>query len=148
MTMSEIMSAEVAWCRFETPLQEVARLMTEHHCGEIPVCDDERRPIGVVTDRDIVCRVIAVGDDPYELSAGDCMSHPVVTATCQMSLEDGSRLMEQYKVRRLPVVDEAGACCGMVAQADLATKGPRDITAEVVGKISEPTEQASTLPSV
>ena len=145
MKISDIMSSDVACCRTDTPLREVAKLMTDHRCGEIPVCDEARRPIGVVTDRDIVCRVIALGEDPYEMTAGECMSKPVITATCDTTVEDSARLTEQYQIRRPPVVDEAGACCGIVAQADLATKGPREMTAEVVEKVSEPTERSSAV---
>ena len=61
-----------------------------------------------------------------------------------MEVEEASRLMEQYQVRRLPVVDERGVICGMVAQADVAVKGPRQIAAEVVGKVSEPNVMASS----
>jgi CBS domain-containing protein len=145
MKISDIMSSDVACCRMDAPLREVARLMTEHNCGEIPVCDDARRPIGVVTDRDIVCRVVAEGENPYEMTAGECMSTPVITATCDMSIDESARLMEQYQIRRLPVVDDTGACCGIVAQADLARKGPWDITAEVVDKVSEPTARPSAV---
>jgi CBS domain-containing protein len=143
MNVESIMTSEVACCRPDTPLQEVAALMVEHRCGEIPVCDESRIPLGVVTDRDIVCRSVARGDNPLELRASDCMSRPVITATPDTTLEDCARLMEQYQVRRIPVLDRNGACCGMVAQADLATKSSPMITAEVVGRISEETGASS-----
>jgi CBS-domain-containing membrane protein len=99
----------------------------------------------VVTDRDIVCRLVAKGENPNDHLAKDCMSSPVVTCMPNMDLADCARLMEQYQVRRVPVVDEAGVCCGIVAQADLATKGPRAMIAEVMAKVSQPIGAASAV---
>jgi CBS domain-containing protein len=138
MLVKEIMSADPVRCAPATTLREVAEMMAGGDCGEIPVCDEAGRPVGVVTDRDIVCRVLAKGRNPLELSASQCMTEPVVTATLDLSIEDCARLMEQYRVRRLPVVDAGGACCGMVAQADLARRGPREITVEVLQTVSQP----------
>src|SRR5262245_20789849 len=143
MHVKEIMSMDPKCCSPTTSLIDVAKLMVEEDCGEIPVCDEGGKPVGVLTDRDIVCRLIAKGKEPTTLSARDAMSSPVVTVSADSSLEDCARLMEQYQVRRLPVVDENGLCCAMVAQADLATKGPRDTTMEVVSKVSEPNAFAS-----
>ena len=145
MQVREIMSTEAKCCSPTASLIEVARLMVEEDCGEIPVCDESGKPVGVLTDRDIVCRLVAKGKEPTTLSARDAMSSPVVTVTPDTSLEDCARLMEQYKVRRVPVVDEQGRCVGMVAQADLATKAPRDTTMEVVSKVSEPNAFASSV---
>ena len=145
MQVREIMSTEAKCCLPTASLIEVAKLMVEEDCGEIPVCDESGKPVGVLTDRDIVCRLVAKGKEPTTLSARDAMSSPVVTVTPDTSLEDCARLMEQYKVRRLPVVDEQGRCVGMVAQADLATKAPRDTTMEVVSKVSEPNAFASSV---
>ncbi len=138
MLVKEIMSADPVRCAPATTLREVAEMMAGGDCGEIPVCDEAGRPVGVVTDRDIVCRVLAKGRNPLELSASQCMTEPVVTATLDLSVEDCARLMEQYRVRRLPVVDAGGACCGIVAQADLARRGPREITVEVLQTVSQP----------
>ncbi len=143
MQVREIMSAKAACCSLTTPLVEVAEMMVEQDCGEIPVCDDQGKPVGVVTDRDIVCRLVAKGREPTESTAQDCMSSPVVTVTPDTAIEDCARLMEQYQVRRLPVVAEDGTCCAIIAQADLAIKGPRDTSIEVVSKVSEPNVYAS-----
>ena len=63
----------------DTPLRAVARLMVQHNCGEIPVVDADGQLIGVVTDRDIVCRVLAAGKNPLEHTVQDCMSQPAIT---------------------------------------------------------------------
>ena len=143
MNVSEIMTADFASCAPATTLQDVAVMMVEQDCGEIPVCDERGRPVGVITDRDIVCRLVAKGRNPLEANAADCMTSVVITATPETSIDDCAVLMEQYQVRRLPVVDRDGACCGMIAQSDLARKAPRDTAAEVVQKVSEPNTFAS-----
>ena len=93
------------------------------------------KPVGIVTDRDICCRTVAEGKNPLEMRAGDCMSSPCVTVTPEMSVEDCCRMMEE-KIRRVPVVDERDACCGIVAQADIARHAPEQETAEVVKEVS------------
>jgi CBS domain-containing protein len=145
MQVRDIMSPNAKCCTPNASLVEVAQMMVEQDCGEIPVCDEQKKPVGVVTDRDIVCRLVAKGREPTELTAQDCMSSPVVTVTPDTAIEDCARLMEQYQLRRLPVVAKDGACCGMIAQADLATKGPRDTSIEVVSKVSEPNVFASSV---
>ena len=145
MLVKQIMSADPASCRSSSPLDQVARMMLAEDCGEIPICDDDGILIGVVTDRDIVCQAVAQGRNPLELRAEDCMSRPVVTVRRETSIDECARLMEAYQVRRLPVVDDAGACCGIVTQADLATRGPRGATLEVVKQVSQPNPFASAV---
>ena len=138
MKVSEVMTRDPACCTPETGLKEVARLMVEHDCGEIPVVDGQRtmRPVGVVTDRDIVVRCVAEGKNPLEAEAGDVMSSPVVTVTPDMTLEEVADLMEEHQLRRVPVVDEAGVICGIVAQADIAHHASAREVAEVVREVS------------
>lgn len=143
MQTREIMTNDPACCGPDTPLPEVARLMVEHDCGEIPVVDETKKPIGVVTDRDITCRTVAEGKNPLELTARDCMSSPAVTVTPDTSVDDCCKTMEENQVRRVPVVDESGACCGMVSQADVAQRGSKDEAAEVVREVSRPTDTPS-----
>ena len=143
--VSEVMTPDPEVCAPTSTLREVAQLMVECDCGEIPICDEQGVPLGVVTDRDIVCRVVALGKDPSGLVAEDCMSSPVITATLGTSVEECAQLMEHYQLRRVPVVDERGICCGIVAQADLATKGEREAVAEVVEKVSQPNAYASSV---
>ena len=138
MQVKDIMTREPACCTPDTNLQEVARLMVECDCGEIPVVENRQsmKPVGVVTDRDICCRTVAEGKNPLELTAGDCMSSPCVTVTSEMGVEDCCRVMEENQIRRVPVVDERGACCGIVAQADIAQRASERETAEVVKEVS------------
>ena len=145
MQVKEVMTTDPACCLAETPLPEVARMMIENDCGEIPVVENQsgKLPIGVVTDRDIVCRTVANGLNPVELTAADCMSKPIVTVTPDMSLEECCRIMEEKLIRRLPVVNERGSCCGIVSLADIALQTRERVAGEVVKDVSEPTKSAS-----
>jgi CBS domain-containing protein len=140
MRVREIMTENPVYGVRETNLQEIAQMMVEYDCGSIPVVENQNtlRPIGVVTDRDIVCRIVAEGLNPLEMTASDCMSSPVVTVTPETSVEECGQLMENHQVRRIPVVDQNGSICGMVAQADLALNAPKQVTVEVIQEVSEP----------
>src|SRR2546430_2519317 len=122
MQIREIMTADPMCCAPDTSLREVARLMAECDCGEIPVADswETMRPVGVVTDRDITVRAVAKGRNPLELTAGECMTTPAVTIRPDTTVEECCAIMERHQVRRVPVVDQSGKCCGMVSQADIA----------------------------
>ena len=151
MKVKGIMSKDPACCTRETSLQDVAVLMVEHDCGEIPVVDSlqSKRPVGVITDRDITVRSVALGKNPLELRARDCMSSPAVTVSPESDLDECCRLMEENQLRRIPVVDESGCCCGIVSQADIARNASDDDAGEVVKEISEKTHKgASRSPQV
>jgi len=138
MRVRDMMSKNVACCLPDTGLSDVARMMVDNDCGEIPVLNAAGTPIGVVTDRDITCRAVAEGRNPLLMVAGDCMTAPCVTVSPEISLEDCCQVLESNQIRRVPVVDEAGACCGIVSQADIARHAPKRETAKVVQKVSEP----------
>lgn len=145
MQVKEVMTADPACCISETSLQEVGKMMVDHDCGEIPVVENKqtRRPIGVITDRDIVCRAVAQGLNSLDLTVADCMSKPCVTVMPDMSVDECSRVMEENKIRRVPVVDADGSCCGIVALADIALHARKKVAAEVVKEVSEPIAAAS-----
>jgi CBS domain-containing protein len=141
----DLMTADPACCTPETTLDLVAKLMVQKNCGEIPVIDRSDHPIGVVTDRDIVCRVVAEGMNPMAHTAAECMTQPVVTVRASASLDDVVSTMERHQIRRVPVVDERGCCAGIIAQADLARVGPEHEVAELVREVSRDDRQPSRL---
>ena len=147
MNVKDMMTVDPVCCASDTPLPDVARMMVEKDCGEIPVVDNKfsKVPIGVVTDRDIVCRTLAVGLNPVELTAGDCMSNPIVTVKTDMSLEEACRLMEAKLIRRVPVVDDRGSCVGILAVADVALSTGKNVAGHIVREVSEPTAAASAV---
>lgn len=137
MKVQQIMSADPACCAPVATVEEAARLMAEHDCGEIPVVDSRHKPLGVITDRDIACRAVAKGkglDTPVQ----DVMTSPAITVSPDTSIDECCRIMEANQIRRVPVIDAQGGCCGIVAQADLARRGPDKMTAELVRDVSQP----------
>ena len=138
MNVNSVMTPNPACCTAQTPLQDVARMMLDNDCGQIPVVDESQRPIGVVTDRDIAVRVVAQGRDANRATAADAMSTPVRTVSTDTSLADCVCVMEADQIRRVPVVDANGRLAGIVSIADLALSGKREATAEVVKEVSEP----------
>jgi CBS domain-containing protein len=133
----EIMTPAPQCCSGETLLNEVANLMVEADCGEIPVVDESNRIIGVVTDRDIVARVVAKGKNPSAVTASECMTEPVVCVNEDTTLEDVMAVMEENQIRRVPVVDASGCCCGIISQADVALSAGEDQTGELVREVSK-----------
>lgn len=139
MNVGEIMTKDPACCTPETGLQEVAQIMVDNDCGCVPVVDtkESKVPVGMITDRDITCRIVAKGQNPLDLTASDAMTGTVVSVTPETSVEECCNVMESSQIRRVAVVDENGACCGIVAQADVATNAAARQTAEVVQEVSK-----------
>jgi len=123
-------------------LGEAAQLMKSEHIGALPVVE-KGRLVGVLTDRDIVVRVVAEGRDAQSVQVGDIASRELVTAAPDQPLDEALRLMARRRVRRLPVVD-GERLVGMLAQADVALESEEHKVGEAVGQISEPTLQPRT----
>jgi CBS domain-containing protein len=140
MEVRRIMTSDPACCTPNTPLRDVAMLMVERDCGQIPVVEEtgSKRTLGVITDRDIVLRTLARGQNPLDVTAGEVMSKPAVTVRPDMDVEECCRVLEEKQIRRAPVEDEKGCCCGIVSLADIAQNAPEPVTAEVIRTVSQP----------
>lgn len=140
MTVQEIMTREPQCCTPDTQIQQVARMMVECDCGAIPVVEntDSMKPVGIITDRDIVTRILASGDDYRQLGASAAMTPSTVTVQEDANLNEAERLMKERQIRRIIAVDENGRCVGIVAQADIARHRSDSETGEIVEEISEP----------
>lgn len=140
MRVSEIMTRQPVCCTPDAALQDVAKTMCERSVGELPVVDSQETlsPVGVITDRDIVCRALASGRNVQEMKARDCMTRTVVSVTPDTTLENCCEILEARRIRRVVVVDEKGRCCGIVSLADVARKGSPRLTGEVVRELSQP----------
>jgi CBS domain-containing protein len=112
----------------EESVSVAARSLTIHNIGMLPVCGNDGRVCGVVTDRDLVTRCIASGRNPAATPVRDVMSANVVSAVSAMTTEEAARLMGSRQIRRLPVV-ENGKLCGMVSLGDLANRKETDAEA-------------------
>jgi len=135
----DVMTPDPACCTVSMTLDQVAKLMVQNDCGEIPVVDVAEHLVGVITDRDIVCRVVADGKNPMAHTAEQYMTQPVVSVTIDTPLAEIMHTMEIHQIRRLPVVDAEGCCVGIIAQADLAWTGREHDVAELVREVSRET---------
>jgi CBS domain-containing protein len=136
MLARDVMTPDPACCTRQTTLDEVAKLMILKDCGEIPVIDSSDQLVGVITDRDIVCRAVAEGKNPVAHTAEQCMSHPVVTVPVNAPLDEVMSTMEKHRIRRVPVVDGDGCCVGIIAQADVALTAPARNVTQLVREVS------------
>ena len=113
-----------------------AQRMASLDVGALPICGEDDRLKGMVTDRDIVTRVVARGQDPRQVTVGSLAEGAeVVTIGADDSIEEARRTMEQHQVRRLPVID-GHRLVGMVSQGDLAKALPDEETGHLVESIS------------
>lgn len=138
MTVSRVMTENPACCTPNSSLTEVARLMVDNDCGEIPVVEDmlSRKLAGVITDRDIATRIVAAGKNSADARASDCMTTPCVSVGADASLATCCEVMESNKIRRVPVVNDQGGVIGIVSLADVVRSASASTTAEVVREVS------------
>lgn len=134
-TAREIMSDDVRCVQENQSLQEAAQMMKELGVGALPVCGQDDRLKGMVTDRDIVVECVASGGDPASTTAGQLADGKPVTVGADDSIEEALRTMAQHQVRRLPVID-GHRLVGIVSQADIARALPEDQVGELVEAIS------------
>lgn len=122
MNAESIMTSEHLWvCSPETSVRQCAQMMNEHDVGAIPVMDAAGRIQGIITDRDITCRVVAQGRS-LDTAVQDVMSMPVHSINTNADLNEIENLMKEYQVRRVPVVDERQQLVGMISLGDLARR--------------------------
>ena len=119
MKVKQIMSENVVSVGQREPVAHAARLMKRSNLGALPVCDDEGRLRGIVTDRDIVTRCVAGDDDPADTPVREIMSRGITTCHPEDDADELARAMASRQVRRVPVTD-GGKVVGMVSLADLA----------------------------
>jgi CBS domain-containing protein len=131
----DLMTQNPTSCDVNTTVLEAAKRMAQEDVGAIPVVDGDRL-VGVLTDRDIVVRVVAEGRDPMTIRVGEVATKDLVTVSPDEDLDTALRTMASAQVRRVPVV-EGDRLVGVVAQADVARKGEDSKTGEVVEQISQ-----------
>ena len=139
---SDIMTRDVVTSTSENTIVEAARLMKTEDIGPILVVDNETSNtlVGIMTDRDIVVKVIAEGKDTNTTRVGDVMSKKLVTCRADDDVDVAMKSMSQFQLRRIPVVEDNMRLVGIISQADLATRvnAPKK-TGEVVKEISQET---------
>ena len=135
-TARDVMTPEVEHLDEQDTLSTAAERMKALDVGALPVCSDEQRLVGMVTDRDIVVRAVAEGRDPSTVTAGEIAQGEAVTIGADDNLEEARDVMARHQVRRLPVID-GDRLVGIISQADVAQESPDAETGEVVQRISE-----------
>jgi CBS domain-containing protein len=133
-SINEVMTRDVSACEPNATVAEAAKVMAREDVGPVPIVEDGRL-IGILTDRDIVVRVVAEGRDPNATTVNEIASTELVTVSPDDNLDDALNLLAEHQVRRLPVV-EGDRLVGIVAQADIARLGKDKKTGEVVEEIS------------
>lgn len=121
MKARDLMTTHELWtCNDSTDCRQAARMMAEYNVGSLPIVDLDDRLVGIVTDRDICCRLVAEGKS-YETPVGEIMTTSVQTCTPDADFKEIEAIMREHQVRRLPVVDERQRIQGLISLADLAS---------------------------
>ena len=131
MNVKDAMHKKAEWVEPDTPLRDVAKKMKDLDVGSIPVGENDRL-IGMVTDRDITCRAVANGKDCSKLTARDVMTKGIVYCREAEALDDALRIMEQKKIRRLPVIDDKKRMVGMLSIGDVSHAVPHELSGELM----------------
>lgn len=135
-TAREIMSTGADCVRTDETAADAARMMTRLQVGALPICGPDNRIKGVVTDRDLVRKVLGAGRDPGKFPAGDLNQDEAITVGADDSIEQAAETMAEYRIRRLPIVD-GNRLIGMLALADLAGHLPESRTGALVSTLSD-----------
>jgi CBS domain-containing protein len=113
-----------------------ATRMEQLDIGAMPICGQDDRMKGMITDRDIVVKVLAQGKNPATTMAGELAQERLVFIRADAPMDQALSLMQEHKVRRLPVLDENKRLCGMISEADVAMHMPQERTGEMMGAIA------------
>ena len=145
MKIREIMSREPACCVLNDSAQAVAKMLCDRNIGSLPVVADRqsKRLVGIITDRDLCCSVVARGIDAKATPIEKLITVTPVSCRDGENVEACERLMQQHQVRRIPIVDAENCVIGIVSQADLALKDKPERVSKTVTAISKP-----ALPSI
>jgi CBS domain-containing protein len=136
MKVKEAMHKGVDWVGPDTPIADLAKLMRQHNIGAIPIGENDRL-IGMVTDRDIVCKGLAEDSfDARRATARDVMSPGIHCCREDDDLAKAVRHMEALKVRRLPVINKSKRMVGILSLGDVSRSAPSDLLSEIVKSVS------------
>jgi CBS domain-containing protein len=139
MKVRDVMTSNPVCCLPTDSAQKAAQVLRDNNVGSVPVVDDQqsRVVIGMITDRDICCSVVAAGLDPKSTQIAKYMSPEVITCRDGENIDRCEKAMQEHQIRRIPIVDGEGKCIGIVAQADLALKEKPEKVSKVVAEVSK-----------
>ena len=131
----DVMTPDAKCAGENDTVADAAKQLKELNVGSMPICGEDDRLKGMITDRDIVVRVIAEGKDPAQTKVGELAQGKPVTIGADDSIEEALDVMSEHKIRRLPVID-GHDLVGIVSQADIATELPEEKVGDLVEAIS------------
>ena len=135
MKVKNAMHRGVTWADPGTSVEQLALWMRAHSIGAIPIGENDRL-VGMVTDRDIVCRCLAAGRDAKTTTARDVMTEGIIFCLDKQELDDAARIMETKKIRRLPVINGKKRMIGILSLGDVYHTAPRHLGSDVMQSVS------------
>ncbi len=140
MLVKQVISKNLFFCTPSDSAQTAAATMKTNGVGALPVVSDSvnRKLEGIITDRDLCCGVVATARLAEGTKISELMTRDPITCAPENTLEDCEELMKKHQIRRLPVIDKAGQCIGMIAQADIALHAPPIKVGRILAEISKP----------
>jgi CBS domain-containing protein len=132
----EFMTTDARCIKEDQTLEDAARMMQDLDCGSLPICGDDGKLKGMITDRDIVLKCVAAGHNPREMMARELASGKPHWVDADASVDDAIEIMERHQVRRLPVIADH-KLVGILSQGDIARNYTEERVGELVEHISE-----------
>jgi CBS domain-containing protein len=136
MQVKEAMHAGVEWVEPSTLVSDTAKKMHDLDIGAVPVCEKDRL-VGMITDRDITCRAVAKGADLSKLTVGDVMTKGIIYCRDTEDLQDAIHIMEDKKIRRMPVIGDDEKMVGMLSLGDVSHAASQALSGEVIKAVSD-----------
>jgi CBS domain-containing protein len=130
MLVHDIMTAHAEWVAPTITLAEAARKMRDHKIACLPIGHNDRL-VGMLTDRDLVCRALAAGADPNTVTAGEVMTKGITWCYEDESVDDILEIMETKQIHHLPVLNRRKRMVGIVTLSDLALRGPDELSSRL-----------------
>ena len=139
MKVRDVMTPDPVCCTPDDTAQKVARMLKDQDIGSVPVVLDQvsRKLVGMITDRDLCCNIVAEGKDPITTKIDRIFTLNPVSCRDGENIANCETLMQQHQVRRIPVVDGEDRCIGIVSQADVALKDKPEKVSKTVTEISK-----------
>lgn len=135
MKVKDVMHKGVSWVQPDASLTAIAKIMKTEDIGAVPVGENDKL-VGMVTDRDIICRGLGNGKTPEKLTAKDVMTKGITFCRENEEVDDAIRIMESKQIRRLPVIDKDKRMVGMLSIGDISHSMPQEMSGEVMRAVS------------
>ena len=147
MKIRELMTPDPVCCTPEDSAHKVAKILRDQNIGSVPVVMDQssRKLVGMITDRDLCCSIVAEGLDPASTKIDRLFSLNPVTCREGENINNCEQLMQEHQIRRIPIVDGEERCIGIVTQADLALKESAEKVSKTVAEISKPVPETPAM---